>query len=156
MINFIPKLLSNVCTVFKPKKWRVFMIRRNVIYSLRQRQYREELLTDSLLVLAVYKPNYDRYWSTSMIWFIQGSGVQVKESVPSCFYVALAGRKSADFPQSEEQPICNQLVCFITIALKLLSTPSYITLGLFLIAAQMAHLLAQHIWSVTPLYTFLG
>ena len=69
MRNFIPKLSSNVCTVFKPKKWRVFMIRRNVVYSLRQRQYREELLTDSLLVLAVYKPNYGRYfkWPTSLL-----------------------------------------------------------------------------------------
>ena len=42
----------------------------------------------------------------------------------------LAGPKSAagHFPQSEEQPICDQLICFITVALKLLSTPSYITL----------------------------
>ena len=61
----------------------------------------------------------------------QGSGVQVEKSGPSCIYVAIAGNKSAvgHFPQSEEQPICYQLVCFISAALKLLSTPNYITLG---------------------------
>ena len=60
----------------------------------------------------------------------QGSGMQVQESGSSCIYIALAGPKSAagHFPQSEEQPIWDQLVCFITVALKLLSTPSYITL----------------------------
>ena len=56
--------------------------------------------------------------------------MQVQESGPSCIYVALAGPKSAagNFPQSEEQPIWDQLVCFIIVALKLLSTLSYITL----------------------------
>ena len=56
--------------------------------------------------------------------------MQVQESGWSCIYVALAGPKSAAgyFPQSEEQAIWVQLVCFITVALKLLSTPSYITL----------------------------
>ena len=60
----------------------------------------------------------------------QGSAVQVQESGPSCSYVALAGRKSAvgHFPQSEEYPVCYQLVCFITVELKLLSNSNYITL----------------------------
>ena len=59
--------------------------------------------------------------------------MQVQKSGPSCIYVAIAGPKLAagHFPQSEEQPICNQLVCFITVALKLLSSPSYITLYIF-------------------------
>ena len=37
--------------------------------------------------------------------------MQVQESGPSCIYVALAGPKSAAgyFPQSEEQPIWDQL-----------------------------------------------
>ena len=41
-------------------------------------------------------------------------------------YVALAGPKSAvgNFSQSEGQPIWDQLVCFISVALKLLWTPS--------------------------------
>ena len=52
--------------------------------------------------------------------------MQVEESGPSCNYIALA---VGHFPQSEEQPIWDQLVCFITVALKLLSTPSYITLA---------------------------
>ena len=45
---------------------------------------------------------------------------------PSCIYVALACPKSVagHFPQSEEQLIWDQLVCFITVALELLSTPS--------------------------------
>ena len=57
--------------------------------------------------------------------------MQAEKSEPSCIYVSLAGNKSAvrHFPQSEEQPICYQLVCFISAALKLLSTPNYITLG---------------------------
>ena len=57
------------------------------------------------------------YWKSVFLDQIQGSGVHVKESGPSCIYVALAGRKSAvgHFPQSEEQPICDQLVCFITV-----------------------------------------
>ena len=55
----------------------------------------------------------------------QGSGVQVQESRTSCIYVALASPKLA---AGEELLIWDQLVCFIIVALKLLSTPSYITL----------------------------
>ena len=60
--------------------------------------------------------------------------MQVQESGLSCSYLALAGPKSAagQFPQSEEQPIWDQLVCFINVTIKLLSTPSYITLLLML------------------------
>ena len=51
--------------------------------------------------------------------------MQVQEYGLSCIYVALAGPKSAvgHFPLSEEQPIWDQLVCFVNVALKLLSTP---------------------------------
>ena len=54
--------------------------------------------------------------------------MQVQKSGPSCIYVALAGPKSAvgNFSQNEEQPIWNQLVCFITVLLKLMSTPPYL------------------------------
>ena len=77
------------------------------------------------------KPTLDQCWLLSALDSTADTGVpKVQKSGPSCIYVALAGPKSAvgHFPQSEEQPIWDQLVCFITVALKLLSTPSYITL----------------------------
>ena len=94
----------------------------------------------------------------------QGSGMQVQASGLFCIYIALAGPKSAAglFPQSEEQPIWDQLVCFISVALKLLSTSSYITLVKILSKCVCKHflinLVMQHTsysWNIPDFYVLV-
>ena len=82
-------------------------------------------------LLRIFFKNQDGGLSISeKFWMLLMKVVECRYKNPGC----LGGPKSAagQFPQSEEKPIWDQLVFLISVALKLLSTPSYITLLLML------------------------